>query len=71
MLEGGKMSPQEIKATAEAQREEAKKMLSSAVGLPANISSGTIDRAVDCIIGAAMLEITIIISEGMQEAKAK
>jgi hypothetical protein len=55
---------------ADAQRNEAKRMLCSAIGLPENIGSGAIDRAVDCIIGAAVLEAVIIITQGMQEQAA-
>jgi hypothetical protein len=65
------MSPQEIQATADAQREEAKRMLYSAFRLPAGFSSETIDRAVDCIISAAKLETMIIINEKMQEVRGK
>jgi len=56
--------------TANAQRDEAKRMLCSAIGLPENIGSGAIDRAVDCIISAAILEAVMVINQGMQEQAA-
>lgn len=53
--------------TADAQRAEAKSLLCEELGLPGNIMSGAIDRAVDCIIGAAVLEAVMVINQGMQE----
>jgi len=49
------------------QRKEAKRMLYSAIGLPENTGSNAIDRAVDCIISAAVLEAVMIVKQGMQE----
>ena len=65
---GLKMS--KAQETADAQRAEAKNMLCRAAGLPEDIMSGAIDRAVDCIISAAVLEAVMIISQGMQEQAA-
>ena len=45
-------------------------MLCRAAGLPEGIMSCAIDRAVDYIISAAVLEAVMIISQGMQEQAA-
>ena len=55
------------KEIADAQRSEAKTMLCRAIGLPEDTMSVAIDRAVDCIISAALLEATIVICNGMKE----
>ena len=47
----------------DAERKEAKRLLCSATGLPADIESETISRAVDCIIRAAVLEISVVIKQ--------
>ena len=46
---------------ADAQRQEAKKLICSAIGLPKDIMSGAVDRAVDCIINVAVLEATFLL----------
>ncbi len=45
---------------ADIQRAEAKRLLTSVFGWGEGISSATIDQAVDCIIAAAILELTAI-----------
>jgi len=55
------------KETADAQRKEAKEMLCSAIGLPEDVMSGAVDRAVDCIISAAVLELSMIINQVARE----
>ena len=52
---------------ADALREEAKRRLCSAFGLPPEVSSEAVNRAVDCIIGAAILETVIVINEGAKK----
>ena len=59
-----------VKDEADAQRNEAKKMLNAAFGMPKDISSGSIDRSVDCIISAAMLEVVMVISQGLGKREA-
>ena len=53
---GGCMSM--IQEQADIQRAEAKRLLNLAFGWGENIASETVNRAVDCTIGAALLEIT-------------
>lgn len=55
---------------ADAQRHEAKVILRRQFGIAEGESNGTIERFVDCIIGAAMLEAVIVINKGMQEQSA-
>lgn len=43
-------------------RHEAKKHLNSLMKVPEGYSSGTTERLVDCIIGAAVLEVVAIIT---------
>lgn len=50
----------EAQKQADIQRAEAKRLLNSAIGLLDGTASSTVDMAVDCIIGAALLEITSI-----------
>ena len=45
------------KQEADKLRAEAKRLLSAMLGLPENIASEQVDRFVDCVISAAMLEI--------------
>lgn len=56
--------------TADAQRAEAKNMLCRAAGIPEDIMSDAIDRAVDCIISAAVLEAVMIFRQGIQATNA-
>ena len=56
-----------LQETADAQRDEAKRMLCSAIGLPDGIMSGSIDRAVDCIISAAMLEAVLAYNKALKD----
>jgi hypothetical protein len=51
--------------TSDALRKEAKLMLCSAIGLPEDIMSGAVDRAVDCIIGVAVLEATFLVKRAI------
>lgn len=53
---------------ADIQRAEAKRLLNSAFGWGENITSEAVDRAVDCIIGAAILEISAIHQEAARNA---
>jgi len=53
---------------ADIQRAEAKRLLNSAFGWGENIASEAVDRAVDCIIGAAILEISAIHQEAARNA---
>ena len=59
------MNLQEIKDLAEMNRKQAKLMLYSVVGLPRGFTSEGVDQVVDCIIGAAILEITAIQKEAI------
>jgi hypothetical protein len=56
---------------ADEQRAEAKRLICSAIGLPENISSSAIERAVDCIISAAMLEAVMVINECLRSGYPK
>ena len=58
------------KEQADIQRAEAKRLLNSAFGWGENIASGAVDRAIDCIISAAMLEAVLVVNEGMQSSVA-
>jgi hypothetical protein len=53
--------------TADALRGEAKRMLCSAIGIPPDVGSEAVNLAVDCIIGAAILEAVIVINEGAKK----
>ena len=55
---------------ADIQREEAKRLLNVAFGLNENYRNSDIDRVIDCIISAAILEAMVIINQGMQESMA-
>ena len=55
---------------ADIQREEAKRLLNSAFEWGENITCEAVDRAIDCIISAAMLEAVLVINQGMQEQAA-
>ena len=54
-----------LKEQADLQRSEAKRLLNSAFGWGEGITADAVDRAVDCIVGAAMLEICIAQTEAM------
>jgi hypothetical protein len=58
---------------ADIQRSEAKRLLNSAFGWGENVTSETVDRAIDCIISAAILEARLVITstKGMLEQVAK
>lgn len=47
------------------QRAEAKRLLNAAFCYGENITSETVDRAIDCIISAAILEMASIQEEAM------
>lgn len=53
------------KEQANIQRAEAKQLLNAAFGWGENISNQAVDRAIDCIISAALLEIAAIQEEAM------
>lgn len=55
---------------ADIQRAEAKRLLNSAFGWGENITSEAVDRAIDCIISAAMLEAVLVVNQGMQASMA-
>jgi len=55
------------KQKADELRQEAKDILYTLLGLPNGFSSDSIDRLVDCIIGAAIIESAIL----FQQASAK
>lgn len=63
----------ETQAQAQAQadilRAEAKRLLNSAFNWGENITSTAVDRAIDCIISAALLESMLVIQQGYAEAK--
>lgn len=46
-------------------RAEAKRLLNSVFGWRENVTSEAVDRAIDCIIGAALLEMIAIQEEAM------
>ena len=52
---------------ADIQRAEAKQMLNNALGLPEHITSSAIDRAVDCIISAALIECVLAFQQGLRK----
>jgi hypothetical protein len=54
------------KEQADKMRAEAKSILNTLLGIPNGYSSDTIDRLVDCIIGAAILEITSITTDAVR-----
>lgn len=45
---------------ADLQRDEAKRLLRAMFGIRDGESNGTVERIVDCVIGAAMLEIAAL-----------
>jgi hypothetical protein len=53
------------------QRVAAKKHLNAAFGLPENTESNTVNRAVDCIIGAALLEMVVMMHEAQKSQNAR
>jgi hypothetical protein len=58
-----------VQEQADIQRAEAKRLLTSLFGWGEGIGSEAIDRAVDCIIGAAILEISAIHEEAARNAR--
>lgn len=56
-----------VQEEADKLRHEAKKRLNSLMKLPEGYSSGETERLVDCIIGAAVLEVVAIINQERQE----
>jgi len=55
---------------ADIQRAEAKRLLNSAFGWGENITSEAVDRAIDCIISAAILETVLVANAGIQSSMA-
>jgi len=53
---------------ADIQRAEAKRLFNSLFGWGEYITSDTVDRVVDCIIGAAILEMSAIHQEAARNA---
>ena len=56
---------------ADIQRAEAKRLLNSAFNFGENTTSLAVDRAIDCIISAAVLESMLVLKQGLGEAKLK
>ena len=52
---------------AEIQRAEAKRLINKAFKVEENTESELLNRLIDCIIGAAILEITAIYQEASQK----
>ena len=50
---------------ADQQRAEAKQLLNNILGLSPENSSNAVDRVVDCIISAAMLEVVLLQAEAL------
>lgn len=48
-----------VRAAADSQRADAKRIMCRLLGMPEGVSSEAVDNLVDCIIGAAMLETTM------------
>ena len=61
------MNTNNTKEKADELRAAAKKLLNAALRLPMDVPNNNVDHAVDCIIQAAMLEATQIISEAFLE----
>ena len=61
------MNTNNAKETADAERAMAKQLLNAAFGLPVDTHNNSIDRAIDCIINAAILEVTSGLSEALRE----
>lgn len=59
--------PQLINEAADALRSEAKAVLNSLLKTPEGCSNGSAERFVDCVIGAAVLEIASIQKEAAAE----
>lgn len=49
-------------------RQEAKQILNRLLQIPEGFSSGSAERFVDCLIGAAVLELAAIQSEAVKRA---
>ena len=61
----------ELQKQAELQRNEAKALLSQIMGLSNGVFDPTANRLIDCIIGAAICEVTDIMFKGINgEAKS-
>ena len=46
-------------------RDEAKRHLNGLLGIPTGYSNGTSERLVDCLIGAALLEVSAIMKDAI------
>jgi hypothetical protein len=58
----------EVIKQADIQRAEAKRLLRGMFGIKEGESNGTIERIVDCIVGAALLESVAIAAMAQKEA---
>jgi predicted nucleic acid-binding protein len=64
----------EIEEQAQLQRDEAKRLLTALIykgGLPDKLSSLSVDRIVDCIISAAILEVTALYANALRDVRGK
>ena len=59
----------EVKTQADIQRAEAKRLLRGMFGMTEGERNGTVERIVDCIVGAALLEAASLIQIAAQEPK--
>jgi hypothetical protein len=59
-----------VQDEANLQREEAKRLMLKHFCIRSNESNGDIERIVDCIISASILESMLIINEGMRKNEA-
>lgn len=56
-----------VQEQADIQRAEAKRLLNAAFALGESMSSHAVDRAIDCILSAAILEAVVVINQGLRE----
>lgn len=61
------MTPEEVQKSADELRAEAKRHFNGLMGYPENISSENVDRIVDCIISAAMLEVAALNAQAVNQ----
>ena len=59
----------EASKQADIQRAEAKRLLRGMFGMTEGESNGTVERIVDCIVGAAILECANLIASAAQKPK--
>ena len=65
------MDNEKVQQHANDQREEAKRILNRLFSMGDNTTSPEVDRAVDCIISASILESVLLFSQGAKEIKNK